>query len=356
MAAEMGVSRACAYKWWNRWKDEGKRGLIDRPSHAHNYPKRTPACTETRIRIARHLTRRGPVAIGAQLKAPASTVGRVLRRHRTPPLAACDPVTGQVIRASRRSANRYEHDRPGSLVHVDVKKLGRIPDGGGWRAHGRGTRPAARRGLGYDYVHAAVDDHSRLAYAEVLGDEKGATCAGFLTRSAAFYAAHGIDRIERVITDNAKNYPDLPGLRRGRRCDRRDPQVHPPALPVDQRKGRAVQPHPRGRVGLLPRLRQQSRPCRPLASLAGPLQPEPATPGHRRALTHQPRQQRCGSVHLGQVLDRLNWLCGGRHAPPCPPYEPSGCWPGTRRANGSSTASVSGRLHLRRRFGDAVLG
>jgi transposase InsO family protein len=208
VAAEMGVSRACAYKWWNRWKDEGERGLIDRPSHAHSHPKRTPACTETRIRIARHLSRRGPVPIGAQLKVPASTVARVLRRHRTPPLAACDPVTGQVIRACRRSANRYEHDRPGSLVHVDVKKLGRIPDGGGWRALGRAATVDQRHKkvpIGYDYVHAAVDDHSRLAYAEILGDEKGATCAGFLTRAAAFYAAHGIS-IERVITDNAKNY------------------------------------------------------------------------------------------------------------------------------------------------------
>ena len=205
VAAEMGISRTCAYKWWNRWQADGKAGLIDRPSHARSHPRRTPACTETRIRISRHLSRRGPVAIGAQLQLPASTVGRVLRRHRTPPLAACDPVTGQVIRVTRRSANRYEHDRPGSLVHVDVKKLGRIPDGGGWRAHGRGVRPSSARGLGYDYVHAAVDDHSRLAYAEILGDEKGATCAAFLTRAAAFYAGHGIT-IERVITDNALNY------------------------------------------------------------------------------------------------------------------------------------------------------
>jgi transposase InsO family protein len=205
VAAEMGISRTCAYKWWSRWQAEGKDGLEDRSSHARSHPKRTPGCTETRIRIFRLLSRRGPVAIGAHLQLPASTVGRVLRRHHTAPLAACDPVTGQVIRATRRSVNRYEHDRPGSLVHVDVKKLGRIPDGGGWRAHGRGSRPSSARGLGYDYVHAAIDDHSRLAYAEILGDEKGATCAGFLTRAAAFYAGHGIT-IERVITDNAKNY------------------------------------------------------------------------------------------------------------------------------------------------------
>ncbi len=136
---------------------------------------------------------------------PASTVGRVLARHRVPPLAQCDPVTGQVIRATRRSANRYEHPYPGSLVHVDVKKLGRIPDGGGWRAHGR-SEQVRGRGIGYDYVHAAIDDHSRLAYVEIHDDEKTSTCARFLTNAAAYFAAHGIARIERVITDNAFAY------------------------------------------------------------------------------------------------------------------------------------------------------
>ena len=106
---------------------------------------------------------------------------------------------------------RYERDRPGELVHMDVKKIGRIPDGGGWRALGRGTanRTTRRRQktrLGFDYVHSLVDDHSRLAYSEVLTDEKGATCAGFLHRAAAYFAARGITRIERVMTDNAWAY------------------------------------------------------------------------------------------------------------------------------------------------------
>ncbi|MBC2908363.1 integrase core domain-containing protein, partial [Streptomyces cupreus] len=118
----------------------------------------------------------------------------------------CDPLTGQAIRATRASSRRYEHPRPGDMIHVDVKKLGKIPAGGGHRAHGRGERPGSVRGLGYDYIHAAVDDHSRLAYAEILPDEKGATCAGFLTRAAAFFRTHNITRIERVMTDNAKNY------------------------------------------------------------------------------------------------------------------------------------------------------
>jgi transposase InsO family protein len=206
VAAEMGISRTTAWRWWRRWQAEGRAGLVDRPSVARTHPRRTAACTETRIRVWRHLSRRGPVFIAHQLGLPASTVGRVLGRHHTPPLAACDPVTGHVIRASRASARRYEHNQPGDLIHLDVKKLGRIPDGGGWRAHGRGARPAARRGLGYDYVHTAVDDHSRLAYAEIHNDEKGTTAAGFLLRAAAHFAAHGIPKIERVITDNAFAY------------------------------------------------------------------------------------------------------------------------------------------------------
>jgi len=107
---------------------------------------------------------------------------------------------------------RYERDRPGELLHVDVKKIGRIPAGGGWRMLGRGTEArrrseaARRKGrLGYDYLHAAVDDHSRVAYVEVHADERGETCAQFLASAAAFYAEHGV-RIEAVMTDNAMNY------------------------------------------------------------------------------------------------------------------------------------------------------
>jgi transposase InsO family protein len=153
----------------------------------------------------RELTRRGPVFIAGKLGMQASTTGRVLRRHDAPLLRELDPVTGEVIRASRRSANRYEHDYPGSLIHVDVKKIGRIPDGGGWRLHGRAERPAHKRGLGYDYVHAAIDDHSRVAYLEIHDDERGTTCAGFMERAIAFYQRLDVT-IERVITDNALAY------------------------------------------------------------------------------------------------------------------------------------------------------
>ena len=136
---------------------------------------------------------------------PARTVARVLRRHRLPYLRVLDPLTGEVIRSSKTTAVRYERDRPGELVHVDVKKIGRIPDGGGWRAHGRSEKVRGR-GIGYDYVHSLVDDHTRYAYSEILPDEKGATCAAFLARAATQFASHGIGQIEAVMTDNHLSY------------------------------------------------------------------------------------------------------------------------------------------------------
>ena len=209
IAAAMGLSRGCVTKWVDRFAAEGEVGLIDRSSRPHRSPGRTSPAIEQRIVALRCSSRRGPDWIGAELAVPARTVSRVLARHRLPRLAQLDPLTGEVIKASKATAVRYERARPGELVHMDVKKLGRIPEGGGWRALGRAARETTRdrtTKLGYDYVHSLVDDHSRLAYCEILPDEKGTTCAGFLTRAAAYFAAHGIDRIERVMTDNAWAY------------------------------------------------------------------------------------------------------------------------------------------------------
>jgi transposase InsO family protein len=172
-------------------------------------PTRTSPEVEALILDWRERLRCGPDGISAELSVPARTVSRVLARHRVPALARLDPITGQVIKASKQTAVRYERARPGELVHMDVKKLGRIPDGGGWRAHGRGAGSIRRdrsSKVGFDYIHSLVDDHSRLAYSEILPDEKGPTCAGFLTRAAAYFAAHGITRIERIMTDNAWAY------------------------------------------------------------------------------------------------------------------------------------------------------
>jgi transposase InsO family protein len=208
IAAAMGISRQCVHKWIDRFDAEGLAGLQDRSSRPRSMPTRTPASVEKAIVGLRAGQRLGPDGIGAELGVPARTVSRVLARHGVAHLRLCDPMTGEVIRASKHTAVRYERDRPGELVHMDVKKLGRIPDGGGWRAHGRGCAPNRdrKRGNGFDFVHSLVDDHSRLAYSEVLADEKGITCAEFLRRAAAYFRARGIARIERVMTDNAWAY------------------------------------------------------------------------------------------------------------------------------------------------------
>ena len=209
VAKAMGISRQCAHRWVARFAAEGETGLHDRSSRPHRCPTRTRPEVEQGVLRLRRAERRGQDWLGPELNLPARTVSRVLRRHGVPYLRECDPLTGQLIRSSKTTAIRYEREHPGELTHMDVKKIGRIPDGGGWKAHGRqmGSTGAKKRArIGYDYVHSMVDDHSRLAYSEILPDEKGSTCAGFVLRSAAYFAAKGISRIERVITDNHWSY------------------------------------------------------------------------------------------------------------------------------------------------------
>jgi transposase InsO family protein len=211
VAAEMGCSRQCAYRWLARFDAEGWDGLHDRSSRPHRCPTRTPAAVEIEVLRVREQLRAGRDRVAAVSGVAPRTVSRILARHARPPIAVLDPTTGLVIRAWQQSTHRYERSRPGELIHVDVKKLGRIPDGGGWRSHGRAAQaaPRARRqragAIGFDYVHAAVDDHSRLAYAEVHPDETGETAAAFLLRAAEFFAAHGAP-VQEVISDNAFAY------------------------------------------------------------------------------------------------------------------------------------------------------
>lgn len=209
VAKELGVSRQCAHRWVARFRREGAAGLLDRSSRPRSMPRRTPAELEQRVLMLRAQLRQGQDRIGPIAGVPARTVGSILARHGVPRLSECDPLTGELIRASKQTAVRYERARPGELVHMDVKKLGRIPDGGGWRAHGRAAGDTAAHKnarIGFDYVHSLIDDHSRLAYSEIQPDEKGPTCAGFLTRAAIYFAEHGITRIERVMTDNHFSY------------------------------------------------------------------------------------------------------------------------------------------------------
>jgi transposase InsO family protein len=197
LAAEsLGVSRDTADKWLGRYRSEGRAGLADRSSRARRCPHALPAAQVRRVLAARRRRRQGPHRLAWQLGMPRSTVYGVLRRHGMNRLAHLDRTSGVVV--------RYQREHPGELVHLDVKKLGRIPDGGGHRIHGRakGTRG---RGIGYDYIHSAIDDRSRVAFSQILPDETGATSARFLVEAAAFFAEHGVV-IQRVLTDNAKAY------------------------------------------------------------------------------------------------------------------------------------------------------
>ena len=209
VAKELGISRQCAHRWINRHRSEGAAGLQNRSSRPRSCPTKTSSQREAAVVVARMLDRDGPLRIADTTGVPARTVSRILARYGFPPLSWLDPLTGETIRSSRATANRYERKRPGELVHIDVKKLGKIPDGGGWRALGREATVAHKHKktrIGFDYIHAVIADHSRLAYAEIHDDEKGATAAGVLERAAAFFAENGITKIERVISDNAFAY------------------------------------------------------------------------------------------------------------------------------------------------------
>jgi transposase InsO family protein len=197
-AGSLGVSRATAYKWLARYRQHGQAGLADRSSRPHRCPHALPAAQVGRVLAARRRYRQGPHRLAWRLGMARSTVYGVLARQGRSRLAHTDRASGVVV--------RYQRQHPGELVHLDVKKLGRIPDGGGHRAHGRAD--AARgRGVGYEYLHSAVDDRSRVAFSQILPDEGAATSALFLVEAASFFADHGV-HIQRVLTDNAKAYAE----------------------------------------------------------------------------------------------------------------------------------------------------
>ena len=203
-AAAAGVSERTLYRWLARFRAGGQVGLVDRPPVPRRVPRRTPADRVRAICALRRL-RLTAAEIAERLSMPLSTVSAVLKREGLGKRSRLEPP---------EPLNRYERARPGELVHVDVKKLGRIHGGPGKRVTGRRERWAPtrtdaagvrRQQIGWEYVHVAVDDFSRLAYVEVLSDEKCATAIGFLARAIAFFARHGI-RVERVMTDNGAAY------------------------------------------------------------------------------------------------------------------------------------------------------
>ncbi len=201
VARQFRVSRATVGKWVRRFSEEGRGGLEDRSSTPHGHPRCTTPALARRICALRRRQGFGPHRIGWTLGVARSTVYAVLRRAGLNRLDRLHRVTRQIV--------RYEHPRPGDLLHIDVKKLGRIPPGGGKRfAPGFAetqSGPHSKRMLGIDYLHVAIDDHSRYAYVEALPNERGVTCAAFLERAVAELAQRGVV-VRRVLTDNAKAY------------------------------------------------------------------------------------------------------------------------------------------------------
>ncbi|BBX65766.1 hypothetical protein MSAS_49400 [Mycobacterium saskatchewanense] len=260
VAEQLGISRATVYKWLRRYAQGGNPALADRSSRPIRMPNRTSYQVEQKVLAARRRRKRGAVVLAAELGLTPSTVGRILARHQMPHLSAIDPITGAAVRCSRRSPNRYEHPTPGAMVHVDVKKLGRIPPGGGWRLHGRHAAVSVahrhkKTKIGYDYVHTAIDDYTRLAYSEVLPDEKDPTCAGFLHRALAWFTAHGV---RASATDRQRiGLPTRHRLGLGLFGLATQTPIHPTRLSLDQRQSRTFQPHPAQRMGLRPPLDQQ---------------------------------------------------------------------------------------------------
>jgi transposase InsO family protein len=206
-AERWNCSVTTAKRWADRYREHGRAGLADRSSRPKSSLRRTSSRIERRVLGLRVSRRWGPARIAYLLKMPVSTVHKILRRYGCPRLAWTDPATGVRIKWSRKKVQSYVHAAPGDLVHVDIKKLGRIPDGGGWRALGRaaGPKDRARRGMGYWYIHYAVDDCSRLGYSELLEDERKETAAAFWQRANVYFESAGIT-VKRVLTDNGACY------------------------------------------------------------------------------------------------------------------------------------------------------
>jgi transposase InsO family protein len=196
-AASGGCSRATAYRLWRRYQQGGWGALRDRPSTPGRQPRRLAPELEEQIVRARRRTAYGPLRLAGLLPHPPSTIGKVLRRHGCSRLPRPD--------GAARCARRYERERPGELLHVDTKKLGRFWEPGKRVLGEQAGRPHKNRRVGWQHLHVAIDDHSRLAYVEILPGQDAASCVRFLERALAWYAEQGI-RIERVLSDNAKAY------------------------------------------------------------------------------------------------------------------------------------------------------
>ena len=276
VAAAAGVTAKTVGKWRGRHAQEGEAGLADRSSRPHASPSRLPDAVVAEILALRRQRLSGP-AIARRLGRPISTVGLVLRRHRLARLHLLDPKPEIV---------RYQRDRPGKLIHLDIKKLGRI---GGVGHRITGDRRGQKKEIGWEFLHVCVDDASRLAYTEILPDERKESAVAFLERAIAWFASLGVT-VERVMTDNGSAYrshafrASLPGRPR-------EAQAHQALHATDQRQGRALHSDQLARMGLsasLPHLRRAHRRHAPLAPWLQPT-PTPFSPW-RQASLHPPAQ------------------------------------------------------------------
>ncbi len=276
-AKAMGVSRQTAYKWLRRFRDEGGAGLVDRTSAPRRCPHRLDADAVATIVATRLETLYGPHRLAYALDRPRSTIYGVLRREQVSRLSFIDRPTRTVV--------RYERERPGELLHVDVKKLGRIREGGGWKMHGREmgmTGEKKRNPVGYDYLHVAVDDNSRVAFVQTLKDEKAPTCAQFVRDAVAYFASEGVT-IERVMTDNAAQLHPVDHLQKSPGRPRHRTSPHQALSAPDQWKGRTVQPNSARRVRLQDPLYVEWAADEGSWSLVGLIQCSQTSHGHRRA-------------------------------------------------------------------------
>lgn len=198
-AERFQVDAKTVRKWRDRFLNEGESGLFDRTSRPHSSPNATPEPCRRRIIELRKTRRWGAAHIGHEVGRAGSTVQKILTAEGLGRLNSGDRATAEPVR-------RYQRDRPGELIHVDVKKLAGIPDGGGWRIHGRGRAPTVKRSTtGYRFLHSAIDDRTRLVYSEIHTDEQAGTAVGFWHRALNWFSTHGI-RVERVLTDNGSCY------------------------------------------------------------------------------------------------------------------------------------------------------
>jgi transposase InsO family protein len=304
-AGFFNVTWRTADKWAQRYRDEGPVGMADRSSARHTQHAKTPQTVVRKIVHLRWKQRLGPVPIATKLGMPASTVHAVLTRCRISRLSHIDRVT-------REPARRYERERLGELIHVDVTKFGNIPDGGGWRYTGKQlgfhNRQTTRDRIGIKarkyhpkvgtcFVHTVIDDYSRVAYAEIHDDEKAVSAAAVLHRAVAWFADRGVVA-ERVLSENGSAYKSY--LWRDTCAELGiTMKKTQPYRPPDQRQDRATPPHPRLRLGLQEALHLRTRPPSSTVTLAPPVEPPPAPLSPRWPPTHHPIGQPGWASHLG---------------------------------------------------------